>query len=49
MGVPPNCMVPLLSPVASTLPDSDSGMLLLHALRHALLAATDCLLNQNDA
>ncbi len=49
MGVPPNCVVPLLSPVRATLPDSDSGALLLHALRHALLAATDCLLNQNDA
>ena len=49
IGLPPNCMMPLMSPVHNTLPESNSGVLLMHALRHALLAATDYLLNQNDA
>ena len=49
IGVPSNCVLPMLSPVHAMLPDSDSGVLLMHVLRHALLAANDYLLNQNDA
>ena len=48
LGLPPNCVLPVMAPVQDTLPDTDTGVLLLHALRHALMSATDFLLNAND-